>query len=368
MSFKVVFIDDNMRKGLKEPFVLLGFFALLFLVRNKKDLLYKVLLPCGYTLITVFIILLASNSLVGYFSVYLPNMLGNHINTNGTLFDRMKDFRKLLDDLNGFSKYLMVAVVITIYVSAIRGALLFDDEEKIYWKIIFKVIRIILPFIYLYIASLCVGMGGQYFWHHFAFAMPLYYVAMIDSCALIGEGANKINFYPFKKGNGKPTLEEFARPHSLLALMVSAALLFCLGYGIEKHECHMKTEEMKAYVVKAKEHAKYIDSVLDAINKDNYLFIGFNGTDRPYCYTKHMPLGPIFAQDPDNFKEDNFFTRSFLEDLHTADVIVFTSCDSLSIKDEISNYLANNFTNTLPTAAEGIEKPSSFYYQLYFRN
>ena len=78
-------------------------------------------------------------------------------------------------------------------------------------------------------------------------------------------------------------------------------------------------------------------------------------------------MGPTFVQDPDNFKEENFFTKSFLEDLNKADLIVFTSSDDLIIKEEITNKLNNDFTLTAPEVVNNIQKPEDFYYTIYFR-
>lgn len=352
----------------KEPFILLGFFSLLFLVEKRDDIFKRVVLPCGYALITVLFILLISNSFEGYFSIYLPNMINSRVTSNNSLVDRMKDFKRLFDDLDGFSRYLMIGTVVTLFVSSVRSITMFEDEEKMYLKVIFRVIRILLPFVYLYIASLSVGLGGQYFWHHFAFALPFYYSLLLDTASLVGDSTKEIKFYPFKKEYVSETFNEFAKPIPLFSLIIAVSLVGVTKYGIKKHEFKMKTEEMKNYVIKAKEHAKYIDEILDAINEKNYLYIGFNGTDRPYCYTEHLPLGPTFVQDPDNFKKENWFTKSFRNDLNTTNVVVFNYCDDLSIKDEIYDYLNNNFTASLPMNASSIKKPASFNYRLYFRN
>ena len=351
----------------KEPFVILGIFAYLFLVENRKDLLNKVVYPTLYAVLMVFLILLISKSLVGYFSIYLPNMLFHHVNEGNSLFDRAKDFMKLFYDLNEFSMYLMIGVALTILLSTFRAIKMFEDEQKPVLRIIFVVIRIILPYLYVFVASLSVGMGGQYFWHHFAFALPLYYSLLIDSSLFIGDNVNQLNFYPFKKENGKPAVNEFTNPLVLLSLVTTLTVTIFTGYGIKKHEYKMKTEEMKGYVERAKRGAKYVDDILTAINKKEYLYIGFNGTDKFYCYTKYLPMGPTFVQDPDNFKEENFFTKSFLEDLNKADLIVFTSSNDLIIKEEITNKLNNDFTLTAPEVVNNIQKPEDFYYTIYFR-
>ena len=130
----------------------------------------------------------------------------------------------------------------------------------------------------------------------------------------------------------------------------------------------MKEEEMVHYVKKAKEDASYIDAVLDKLSIGSYLFMGFNGTDRPYCYTKHLPLGPTFVQDADNFKEkDNFFVRNFLEDLHETKIIVFSSYQIPIIEEEVKEYIASNFETNNPEPINDINKPVTFFYTLYFR-
>ena len=351
----------------KEPFVLLGLFSYLFLVENKKDLLNKVVYPCAHGAITVLFILLMSNSLVGYFSIYLPNMLFNHVNTNGSLLDRAKDIRKLFDDLDSFSKYLVIGIGLTVLVSTVRGTKIFENEEKFSIKISFTVIRILLPYIYLFIASLSVAAGGQYFWHHFAFALPFYYSLLIDSALFVGDSVNQIKFYPFKKEHSKVAANEWANPIVLLSLSFSIAFTIFTGYGIQTHQYSPKTEEMKNYVIRAKRGAKYVDDVLDAINEKEYLYVGFNGTDRIYCYTKHLPMGPTFVQDPDNFRKENFYTKSFREDLHATKVIVFSSSANLGIYEEVRGYISDEFTTTVPEEAKDIQKPEDFYYTVYYR-
>ena len=124
---------------------------------------------------------------------------------------------------------------------------------------------------------------------------------------------------------------------------------------------------MKNYVIRAKRGAKYVDDVLDAINEKEYLYVGFNGTDRIYCYTKHLPMGPTFVQDPDNFRKENFYTKSFREDLHATKVIVFSSSANLGIYEEVRGYISDEFTTTVPEEAKDIQKPEDFYYTVYYR-
>ena len=352
----------------KEPFALMGVFAFLFLVEDKKDLLNKVVYPIGYALFTSIFILLVSNSFVGYFTVYLTNMFGNHINTNGTLFDRMKDFKKIIDNVYEFSKYLCILIIVFLFVSSLRSLTMFSRETRVQ-SLLFRLFRTLLPFIYLYVASLCVGMGGQYFWHHYVFAAPFYYMLVLDGLVFIGDHVNEIKHYPLKKENTSEILSQLNKPFSLFSLIIVFAIIFISSCGIKTHKFQMKEQEMINYVKRAKNDAKYIDQILDSLNEKEYLFVGFNDTDRPYCYTKHNPLGPCFAQDKDNFqKENNFFVKHFIKQLEKTNTIVFAFNDLGVIKEYTQTYIADNFTITIPDAAKDVEKPSDFRYTMYFRN
>ena len=351
----------------KEPFALLGIFSFLFLVENKKDLLNKVLFPIIYGGITSLIILLASGGFVGYFTVYLPTMFSTRGNKSESMWERGLIFKRLFDNLDNFSKYLMIAVIIAIFVSSLRGLTMFVEAKPLP-SFISKVLRVFLPFVSLYIASLCVGMGGQYFWHHYAFALPFYYSLFIDASLFIGEETNKIVFYPLEKENKDNTIKQLSNPIPLLCIITSFSLLSIILTGVVKHDYNMREETMLNFVSKAKNDASYIDKVLDSLEEDNYLFIGFNSDDRPYCYTVHDPLGPCFVQDPDNYREYKaFFTDNFLNELHKTNVIVYFSLYTSNIREEVNKYLSDNFTNNPPSQVIDIKKPDNFKYTLYYR-
>ena len=78
-------------------------------------------------------------------------------------------------------------------------------------------------------------------------------------------------------------------------------------------------------------------------------------------------MGPTFVQDPDNFREDNFFVRSFRKDIETAKLVIFSTSINLGINDEVRNTLKNDFTTEPPEVTESIEKPEDFYYTVYYR-
>ena len=353
----------------KEPFGLLGVVALLFFLEKKGDVLSKLVYPLFYCVGTIFLILLISRAIPGYFTIYLSNMLGHHIETYGSLWDRMVRVDKLFTNLNSYCWELKAMVIGFLSLSAVRGLFFDFDCSKPAFKIPLKLVRAVLPIIYLYIASLCVGLGGQYFWHHYAFALPFYYLVLIDSAILVGELANQLEHIEFKKGNGSEIAKSFGKPLPLLAMAFTMTFSIIAGHGLATHSYSLKEDSMIAITALAKKEAKYVDDILDALNESNYLYIGFNGDSRLYCYTKHLPLGPCFAQDPNNFySEDTFFVKEFMEDLHEADVIVLRSYKHGVMQQEIKSYVAANFTKNSPEATASLEPPEGFRYTVYYRN
>ena len=59
--------------------------------------------------------------------------------------------------------------------------------------------------------------------------------------------------------------------------------------------------------------ATYIDNILDYYGEDRYQYIGFVNPSYYFIgFTKHLPEGPIFVQDPDNLiDEESWFYKSF---------------------------------------------------------
>jgi hypothetical protein len=116
-----------------------------------------------------------------------------------------------------------------------------------------------------------------------------------------------------------------------------------------------------------KQKARYLDEVLDVLNVDRFLYIGFNGFT-PYAYSTHDPLGPSFAQDPNNFKgEENYFVTGFFDALHEAEVIVYSRNTLGLYYAEAINYIYANFTWVSPHEVLLLTKPSSFNETLFFR-
>ena len=158
----------------KEPHAALCACLMLTMIRNKKDLLYKFVIPLGYAIVTIFFILIICNCVDTYFTIYLKNMLGAHISIYGNPFVRAWQFNRIMNNIILYSselpKILITLFVVTVLATATR--ILVDDTFE---KRLFSVIRLLMLFVSVYAAAFVVGLGGQYFYHHCAFAIPFYF-------------------------------------------------------------------------------------------------------------------------------------------------------------------------------------------------
>lgn len=349
----------------KEPHGVLLVFLFLLFISNKKDFFNKVLFPAAYAIITVFFILIISNSLDTYFTIYLKNMLGNHINNYGSPWERMFDFKKIILDLKAYNENLpMLIIILMVSCTLLISTKIVMASKKS--DTIFELSHLLVLFILPFAASFAIGLGGQYYNHHYVFALP-YYVGLIfilinesplDRTQLFGEiENNKINIK-------KSLFTTFSLCFALVSSYYSISIVSTNKEYKEDTSNVNRTQYMKDFNT-------YVDSVCDAINVDRYLFIGFNGW-HCFGYGKHIPLGPSFAQDPNLFKDrDNYFVTSFLDNLHTTDFIVYYRNNLGVIKEEVDQYIRENFNRVTPEEVKNIPVPGNINinnYKFCYRN
>ena len=350
----------------KEPHAALCACLMLLMVRNKKDLLYKFLIPLGYAIVTIFFILIICNCADTYFTIYLKNMLSAHINIYGNPFVRAWQFQRILNHLILYSKDLP-NILLTLFIVAVLSTaarIVFDDTLE---KRLFSVMRLLMLFVSIYAAAFVVGLGGQYFYHHCAFAIPFYFQFIFTI----------FEEFPFDKVKFKDQVQEnkFQVKKTIIPALslIVTLLLSPMMMNAYKNSNQLPSKETYAQETpNAKEVARYIDEVCDALNLEHYLFIGFTGHN-PNLYSEHLPYGPSFAQDPQNFKTaDTYWAKEFTMDLHACSFIVFYDAKYLNaIKDESLQYIADNFTTLLPAEVKDIEPPhyvTDRHFGFLFRN
>ena len=347
----------------KEPFLLVGAASVLLFCHSKKDLLYKFFFPLCYAGVTCVVVLLSAGCILPYFTIYIKNMFSAHITKYGSPLKRMQNVGKLFADMTNFSFALPLLVAFALL------AVVYSECAKKYAKgdvrkFFFKFLNALKPLAALYAASFAVGLGGQYYNHHYIFALP-YYLALLLCTA---DALLSVNVGALPAFNGLSQKSQKALTAFPLLMCIFALSIFTAA-GFRQRPAYKQNDGVIERVRTLKEDAAYLDGVLDAAGEETYLWIGFNGYN-PYAFTKHLPSGPCFAQDPYNFREeDGFFADSFKKQLSGVNVIVFCRLDVGVITQETEAYIRENFTVTVPesVAKARLTAPETFVWKLYFR-
>ncbi len=366
----------------KEPFALVGGVALLMFSHNKRDLLYKIVFPAMWAVVTCVIILLLSNCFVPYFTIYLKNMFSSHISIYGSPFERMKNIKAIFDYLYEFSKIIPLLIIIFFIFFVFKETLAHYSDNGII-NTVCKFSGVIKAVLLLYAISFVVGLGGQYYNHHHVFAMPFYFALMLIFAEfLLSLRTERMTFKEIKQGflthkteNKKTESELFSKKvlKNFFAYFALILLIVVQCDAFTKTEDYVYGTDWAIEMSKmTKVNAKYIDDILDATGEKTYLWMGFNGYN-PYAYTKYLPSGPCFAQDENNFKdENNFFVTSFLNQLENTNIIVMKNNDfELGvISDKVREYVFDNFNVKQPDCVINAEinKPETFEHIVLYRN
>ena len=380
----------------KEPFALLCAAGILLMCHKKEDLIYRVLFPAMWCAATFVIVLVATGSFVPYFTVYINNMLSTHVTKYGSPFERALDVTKVFNYYGNFSDLLPVVIVFAAALTVVRE-ILFHYSDSVVVNVILKSVCALKPAVVLFTGTFAVGLGGQYYNHHYVFFIPVVYAFMMCATDLmlsreaIFPGVKELKkAFSAQSGlsapdektdatdNEKPVTEKLAAEKSSLTLFAKLYVLPLLIIAVCL-ECFAATrtptpayEAYKTVVTRSaevKEHAAYIDEVLDIVGEDTYLWMGFNGYI-PTAYTKHLPSGPCFAQDANNFAEaDTYFATQFKRQLKSANVIVYSRLNVGALGEYASTYVKNNFTTEKPAslASADITAPESLRFIIYYR-
>lgn len=323
---------------MKEPFVLLMISGALIICERPKDIIGKIIIPLFTGGIMALILLLICGVLPEYFQIYLKNMFGSHINIYGSPFARSFNFNKLSGDIINFSKALMLIIAFAFVICVLY--LCFNKTYSLKMRI-WKAVSLIFA---VWCASFAVGMGGQYYNHHYIFAAPLYMILIISEIKIFADIYSERN---------KPII-----------MVITFALIFCLG---SKTNLPFAGDYTDKYTAISK-NAEYVDLLLERYGETTYQFLGFNGEDNFCGLTKYSPQGPIFAQDPNNFLSDNTWAaQKLIEQLNSVNIVIFQYHSTRAIEDKVESILNTQFAEIPSYEFEDIRKPASFNYKIYCR-
>lgn len=339
----------------KEPFVVIALAGAIFFIRSKKDFIYKLILPFIYGGILGLLTLLLTNSIVPYFTIYIANMFSNHINIFGSPFVRGLNWFRIYDNMFTFSPSFFFSIITLMMVTLL---ILIKQNKKIFSKYnpkIITFITIILFLLIFYLGCFTVGLGGQFYHHHYAFIIPLLISFLLFTCSYL---ITLPSYISIKENIKKSYLTPFS-----LALVSFITISSSIGIAVLPSFSYdyLETEET---IIK---NANYVDKVLEVFDKKTYQYLGFNASFY-LAHTKYLPKGPIFAQDPNNFiDETSFFVTSFKKQLSEVDIIIVNKILCNILDEYVTKYLNDNFT-LLVDSDYNITRPESFTDLVYIRN
>ncbi|MDD2392576.1 MAG: hypothetical protein PHV88_00780 [Eubacteriales bacterium] len=323
----------------KEPFLLVALASVLFFTKTIKDFVYKLVLPILYGGVLGIVVMTFTGTLGPYITIYLPHMTGNHVSIHGSPFRRGFDIRRILDDLGKFSGGLQVMIIIIVLVSVIIILNRTGNDLSSRRRLVFSVIDFVKVVLIVYLVSFSVGLGGQYYNHHYVFAVPFYIAAFIF---IVKE------------------IESRLKVIIGVLLIISSSVFYLLpDYQYDQNV-------LDAYPV-IKQQAEYVDGLLEHYETDRYQYLGFNG-NRFYGLTEHSPLGPVFIQDPNNFKEDDtWFTRNLRQQMEEAQILIVEKLNAPVMNDELSRMITEDFTLEPWDDTYNEDVPEDFEYTIYYR-
>jgi hypothetical protein len=333
----------------KEPFYLVLFGISFILFKNWSQWRYHFFYASIFGGIFGGLLLIITQSFTGYFFVYLPHMLTSHVGYYGSPFSRGFNIFFLIRDLqfhlsNFFGLFMILSVVVIINLLVFKKELFIILKN---WQ------SFLVPFQYafaIYLASFAVGLGGQYYNHHYIFASPLYVVLGVNLSKKLLEIDDSLFQLMFQR---------FLTTTYTLGIMVT--LLFLPSFN--------EPLPLLTWQSQMRLHAKFVDRLTDYYQVDTYQFIGFNGPQF-YGHTEQLPKGPVFFQDPRNFQSlDSWFVQTFFSQIEEVNLILVHHVDLGVAQAQFDKIIMEEFVlvNQTTILIDILEKPQTFSDRIYLR-
>lgn len=322
--------------GLKEPFVITALAVAILLAQHPRDLVASFLKPSLFAGLMGLAFMGSLGFLEPYLNVYLPEMLGKQFMGSGEpLWLRGLHVERVATDINAYSGVLAAAIgFVIVSIIVLR---LFSHRS-----FVGKTSAVVSTLCALYLLSVSVSVGGEYWNHHFVFAVPgfaaLFFVAIRE-----------------------------ARRHWSNAL--STGLLSCIvlvvaaaNFTHPDIDFQAKLSDIHEGETVVREQAQAIDLALDRCGIDRYLFLGGNGT-QPYAFTRHSPMGPLFLQYEYWLNERRpGFRQAMLEAIERSFFVVVEDIHLNTLTNPVQTYLDQYFDEEPWPCADGIRGGDRFRF------
>ena len=327
--------------GFKEPFFFSMLAAAVLLMPSgnfPKTAATDVVLPVAIAAAIGVLALLALGWFQPFFHVYLPHMMGFHIlQQDESIVRRTFDISRTWTNLATYSAFLAVAV-----------ALLWISFPCLAWagsggrsaKIILTVRWIAASLLTL----LAVGIGGDFYGHHFVFAVPLYAALLLAVLRLFIAAPSGV----------------FRIIATAFLLLLSAASAFSTQISYADMALRWKSEEGDM-----KKVAELIDHAMDACGYERYLQQIARGGG-PYAYTRHSPYGPVFIHYSRFIGASKEYQSAYISALQNAPLILMNTAEDSNLSPYALQYIGARYSEKAPPCA-GADFHQPKPYVLLFR-
>lgn len=320
--------------GIKEPF-LFSFLAGALVLRIRAR---AIALPLIIALILGIVILAFLGYLTPYLTIYLPHMLSTHAVAHVPLLQRSFPLARLILNITSFSSFLAISVAILLVGTLAAGFHRTDSHASFVWAG-----RVLGG---LWLTLLAIGIGGDFYGHHFVFSVPF-----LGAC-----------FWAFSTA-----AEE--RPCPPLRIAMALFVAFLIGAAV----FHSRLDYPSARKTWEERHkelmqvAETVDTIMDRCGFSRYLHLKPKGGG-PFAYTRHSPEGPVFTQYSRFMGFENSpFTDPFKQVLLKTPLILLTDIDAIRMTVVTKRYVRANFSPQPPDCAGEISSLQK-EYSLLFRH
>lgn len=322
---------------LKEPFILVIGAGNILLANKPASIVTTFALPAAFAAIVILLMLTVSGSLTPYL-FYLQYMLTQGTTLfNGPLLLRPFLLHQFLEHALAFSP--LFVLLLPVLIGSVLAVVCKNHRElrtRIAWTA-----RIVVA---LYLAFLAVGTGGDFFGHHFVFALPVYGALVL----LLMREARRDH--------------SSVRPWTLLPL-ITLTVLTALFHT--RTNPLTQVQEWRTKETQLQHAAMTIDTVLDRCGVDRYLYLVQKGRG-PFGFTRHSPMGPVFINhDRLLTRSDSPFHVPVAAEMRTAEVVVLENFQASGLTDKGWQFVAETYTESAPTCAGTFEQPLP--YRILFR-
>ena len=319
--------------------------------------LRSLLLPIGLVTMVGIAALWIFGFLAGYVSVYLPHIVTHHLfHPWGTVGEpmwlRIIDLPRMWENLGTVSAALPW-VILMVWVSSgillVRPSVFFHSltpspspasgRGGLYFPVIGRWLLATL------LTALPVGLTGDFYFHHFVFAVPGY-VGFFLVCVR----------------------EWNAFPNALLKKIFFAIFTLFVLFGLFTISTPFgaRDDDWRAWAAPRIRAGAILDAVMDRCAVDRY----FADIDRPegvYGFTRHSPYGPIFTQYGRFIGVRQQYLDAFLQTLERAEILLMRTPDEVVQADPATRaFIADAFTEKpWPCAGNDFAQPSP--YRILFR-